>query len=57
MPRVTIQQFRAILTGRAHASPIVRAYRELARRPDLASGAHYSDWPIWTVPDGGTATT
>lgn len=57
MPRITIQQFRAVLTGRAHTSPIVRAYRELARRPDLAVGARYGDWPIWSAPDGGTATT
>ena len=57
MPKITIQQFRATLTGGARPGPLARAYRELARRPELALGARYSDWPVWTAPDGGTATT
>jgi hypothetical protein len=57
MPRISIQQFRATLAGGARPGTLVRAYRELARRPELALGARYSDWPVWTAPDGGTATT
>jgi len=54
--RQTIQQFRADLAGHAAASPMVHASREIARRPDLATGVRFGDWPIWSNPDGGTAT-
>lgn len=55
MPRVSIQQFRTILAAPSAGGASGRAYRELARRPDLAAGVRYSDWPIWTQPDTGTA--
>lgn len=47
MPRITIQQFRAILTSRADANAAVRGYRELARRPELAVGMRALDWVTW----------
>jgi hypothetical protein len=50
MPRVSIQQFRAALAGRS-PDALARAYRELTRRPDLAKGAVFSDWPIWSQND------
>ncbi|HYH79236.1 MAG TPA: hypothetical protein VEX86_05550 [Longimicrobium sp.] len=56
MSRQSIQQFRADLAGQCDASPLVRAYRELARRPGLAMGARFGDWPIWND-HGGAATT
>ena len=51
MPRVSIQQFRAALAGRSNPGALVRAYRALTRRPDLAKGAVFSDWPIWSQND------
>jgi hypothetical protein len=48
MHRVTIQQFRAALAGRSNPGALVRAYRELTRRPDLAKGVVYSEWAMWT---------
>jgi hypothetical protein len=50
MPRVSIQQFRAALAGRSPGT-LARAYRELTRRPDLAKGAVFSDWPVWSQND------
>ena len=47
MPRLTIQQFRAILAGRSGANGAADAYRELARRPALAAGMHARDWVTW----------
>lgn len=52
MPKVSIQQFRTLLTGRSDTGA-VRVYRELARRPDLATSTKYSDWPIWSDNGGG----
>ena len=51
MPRISIQQFRAALAGRSQPGALVRAYRELTRRPDLASGMVHNDWPIWSHMD------
>lgn len=47
MPRLTIQQFRATLTATAGDGVMVRAYRELARRPELATGMRSIDWGAW----------
>ncbi|HEU4562371.1 MAG TPA: hypothetical protein VFS20_31360 [Longimicrobium sp.] len=47
MPRITIQQFRAVLASRANTDPVVRAYRELARRPELAGGMMHREWTVW----------
>ena len=48
MSRVSIQQFRSRLAGpRADDGPLVRAYRELSRRPDLAAGARVNEWIPW----------
>ena len=46
MPRVSIQQFRAALT-RSEQGALVRAYRELARRRDVAAGMVHMDWAVW----------
>ncbi|HEU4882893.1 MAG TPA: hypothetical protein VFT45_11620, partial [Longimicrobium sp.] len=48
MSRVSIQQFRSRLAvPRAGDGPLVRAYRELARRPDLAAAARMRGWIPW----------
>jgi hypothetical protein len=47
MPRVTIQQFRAALAGRSDEALLVRAYRRLARRPELAGNLR-GEWSPWT---------
>ncbi|HYH79235.1 MAG TPA: hypothetical protein VEX86_05545 [Longimicrobium sp.] len=49
MPRISIQQFRAALAGRADANAAVRAYRELARRPHIAGGMRHGEWSVWTA--------
>jgi hypothetical protein len=50
MSRVSIQQFRSRLAvPRADDGPLVRAYRELSRRPDLADGARMGGWIPWGV--------
>jgi len=46
MPRISIQQFRAAIAGRAD-DDAVRAYRELARRPALAVAMRGVDWVAW----------
>lgn len=48
MPRITIQQFRDRLAGRAEPDASAHAYREIARRPELARGLMLRDWGIWT---------
>ena len=47
MPRVSIQRFHAALASRSEQSAVVRAYRELARRPALAAGIVHNEWAIW----------
>jgi len=47
MPRISIQQFSAALAGRSDAGAVVRAYRRLARRPELAAGMVHNEWAIW----------
>jgi hypothetical protein len=47
MPRVTIQQFRDRLAGRAEQDASTRAYREIARRPELARGIVLRAWVPW----------
>jgi hypothetical protein len=47
VPRVTIQQFRAALAGRTDQGLLVRPYRRLARRPELAAGNLRGDWGPW----------
>ncbi|HET7460497.1 MAG TPA: hypothetical protein VFJ82_04590 [Longimicrobium sp.] len=49
---MNIQQFHAALTAGGRADGAARAYRELARRPDVARGARFSDWLQWTARDG-----
>lgn len=51
MPRITIQQFNATLT-RAEPGALVRAYRQIARRPELAAGAGFAAWGDWSGPPG-----
>ncbi|HVG45029.1 MAG TPA: hypothetical protein VM890_09875 [Longimicrobium sp.] len=55
MPRIGIQQFRAALAGRSSPDALVRAYRELTRRPELAARMVYGDWPIWNQGDSTAA--
>jgi hypothetical protein len=53
MSRISIQQFRLRLAvPRADDGPLVRAYRVLSRRPDLAAGARVNEWIPW----GGAAS-
>jgi len=47
MPRTSIQQFRADLASRSEQSALVRAYRELARRRDVATGMIHHEWAVW----------
>jgi len=47
MPRLTIQQFRAALAGRSTPVALVRVYRALTCRPELAAGVVHSDWGVW----------
>ena len=55
MSRVGIQQFRLRLAvPRADDGPLVRAYRELSRRPEIAAGARRGGWALW---DGAAAST
>jgi hypothetical protein len=55
MPRLTIQQFRAALSDRSSPSAVVRAYRELTRRPGLAAGMVRGEWSLWTQVDAPAA--
>lgn len=47
MPRITIQQFRDRLAGRAEQDASAQAYREIARRPDLTREMGPRDWSPW----------
>jgi len=57
MPTLTIRQFRAILAARSDSGALVRAYRHLSRRPELAATLDAADWLIWASfsPVGTTA--
>jgi hypothetical protein len=55
MPRISIQQFRDALSGRSAPAPDVRAYRELARRPDVAAKRGFSEWAVWPPAAAPTA--
>jgi hypothetical protein len=44
---MSIQQFRAVLSSRSEQGAAIRAYRALARRPEVASGILLSEWTIW----------
>lgn len=47
MSRISIQQFRdRLAVPRADDGPLVRAYRELSRRP-VAAGARVNEWIPW----------
>ena len=47
MPRISIQQFRAVLASRSDQGALVRAYRTLARRSDVAAGTPFGSWVDW----------
>jgi hypothetical protein len=47
MPRISIQQFRATLASRSDQGALVRAYRTMTRRPELAAGMLHAEWTIW----------
>lgn len=47
MPRVTIQQFRTTLASHTRPGALVRAYREITRRPDLVAGMRAAGWAEW----------
>ena len=55
MSRMTIQQFRAALAGPSAQSSLVRAYRTLARRPELAAGVVHNEWALWSQLKPATA--
>jgi hypothetical protein len=48
MPRITIQQFRDRLAGRAEQDTSAHAYREIARRPELTRAMALGEWGVWT---------
>ena len=48
MPRTPIQQFRDRLAARAEQDSDAHAYREIARRPELARGMARGEWAMWT---------
>ncbi|HEX9938826.1 MAG TPA: hypothetical protein VGB15_16930 [Longimicrobium sp.] len=54
MPRITIEQFFALVASRAETNPVVRGYRELGRRPELAAGMHANEWIPWGADVGRT---
>jgi hypothetical protein len=47
MPRITIQQFRDRLAGRAEQDAGAHVYREIARRPELTRELGPRDWSPW----------
>ena len=49
MPRISIEEFRARLSG--DASPLAQVYREITRRPDLRRpAASMMAWGDWSAP-------
>ena len=51
MPRTTIRQFRDRLAARSEQDSAARAYREIARRPELARGMARGEWAYWSPAD------
>jgi len=47
MRTITIHQFRATLAGESDRDALVRAYRHLSRRPELATTMAARDWAAW----------
>jgi hypothetical protein len=47
MTTVSIQQFRATLDSRTEQGAVVRAYRELARRPQVTREMAFGEWAAW----------
>jgi hypothetical protein len=47
MPTMSIQQFRATLQRGSDRGVLVRAYRQLARRPELAMEMRGGEWAAW----------
>lgn len=47
MPRITIEQFRAILSGAPEGGAHVRAYRHVAQHPALAAVLRTVEWAVW----------
>ena len=47
MPRVSIQQFRAVIADRSEQGTVVRTYRSLARRPVVETAMAFGDWVTW----------
>ena len=56
MSGMSIQQFRAALASRSEQAPHVRAYRALARRPEVASAPLFSEWAAWPAVATPTAS-
>jgi hypothetical protein len=55
MPRISIQHFRSALAARSGEGALVRAYRRLTQRPDLASGMVHNEWALWSQLKPATA--
>ncbi|MFL5385675.1 MAG: hypothetical protein ACJ8GN_24430 [Longimicrobiaceae bacterium] len=55
MTRTSIQQFRASLVDGADQTVVMRAYRQIARRPAPADGRIGADWAVW--PPAAAAST
>lgn len=50
MPRLSIQQFRALIAGRAASDTAAHAYRQLANSPRLVAGLSLDGWIPWAAP-------
>lgn len=55
MPRLNIQQFRALIAGRNTNDAAANAYRQLASRPTLVAGLSLDGWIPWGVADTSRA--
>jgi hypothetical protein len=44
---MSIQQFRAVLASGSEQGALVRTYRRLTRRPDVAAGTLFGEWATW----------